>query len=102
MCNEICVMKDGVLHGCETIRELRKFVGRPVQIDYGNGTPPYTFSDDECLCNVDVEATAKKVGAKARRATEREGWPFTTSVIVISGKPKARAASPSGDGDRDS
>jgi hypothetical protein len=78
MCSSIEV-RTPLAYYCDTVGELRASL--PIIVERGTDSDGESLRDDDCLCNVDPEATAKANGMTGRRATEEEGWPWPTYVI---------------------
>lgn len=65
MCTQILVKDAG---GIETCGELWALVGRGNVVPSPT-LPGYEFEENECLCHVDIEATADRAGYNCR-----SGW----------------------------
>lgn len=75
MCTEAVIRRDGKEEGAQTVGQLRALGFDPVaafdSVDH----------DDFCLCGVDLYATAKAAGYRARKAAWNMGyWPGTIII----------------------
>lgn len=68
MCTQIQIRNGDGRDGVETCGQLWALVGRD-NVVWGETGVGYTFEENECLCHVDVEATAERAGYECR-----SGW----------------------------
>lgn len=67
MCTQVLVMGDPNVD-VETCGELWSLVGKD-NVVIGKTLPGHEFDANECLCHIDIEATAQRAGY-----TCRSGW----------------------------
>jgi hypothetical protein len=91
VCISICVRAQGREITCDTLEELERAIGCKIA-----PLPFYQdvaeFSPRQCLCPVDLKATAARAGMDFRQATEEEGYPLIDVIMQQRGKAPPRAA----------
>lgn len=71
MCKNVIVDQGTHTDICETVGELTDAIDGDV-IQSGTGRIFDGGDNDQCLCNVDFQATAEKAGFACRLATDKE------------------------------